>query len=49
MTGALCFRVAALVRTDEKYVKAEGFSLTTIKGCVPVEVSTTRSARQTIP
>src|SRR6185295_354386 len=29
-----------LMCTDEKYVKAEGFSLTAIKGCVPVDADT---------
>src|SRR6186997_2698144 len=33
-------QLAALMCTDEKYVKAEGFSLTTIKGCVPVDADT---------
>lgn len=31
--------LAALVCTDERYVKAEGLSLSIIKGCVPVDVS----------
>jgi arylformamidase len=33
-------QLAALMCTDEKYVKAEGFSLTTIKGCMPVDADT---------
>jgi len=33
-------QLAALMCTDEKYVTAEGFSLTTIKGCVPVDADT---------
>jgi acetyl esterase/lipase len=33
-------QLAALMCTDEKYVKTEGFSLTTIKGCVPVDADT---------
>jgi len=33
-------QLAALMCTDEKYVKAEGFSLTAIKGCVPVDADT---------
>jgi len=33
-------QLAALMCTDDKYVKAEGFSLTTIKGCVPVDADT---------
>ena len=33
-------QLAALMCTDEKYVNAEGFSLTTIKGCVPVDADT---------
>lgn len=31
--------LAALVCTDERYLKAEGLSLSIIKGCVPVDVS----------
>ncbi len=31
--------LAALVCTDESYLKAEGMSLSNIKGCVPVDVS----------
>lgn len=31
--------LAALVCTDDRYLKAEGLSLATIKGCVPVDVS----------
>jgi arylformamidase len=33
-------QLAALMCTDEKYAKAQGFSLTTIKGCVPVDADT---------
>jgi arylformamidase len=33
-------QLAALMCTDEKYAKAHGFSLTTIKGCVPVDADT---------
>lgn len=33
-------QLAALMCTDEKYVKAGGFSLATIKGCVPVDADT---------
>ena len=33
-------QLAALMCTDEKYLKAEGLSLTTIKGCVPVDADT---------
>ena len=33
-------QLAALMCTDEKYVKAQGFSLTAIKGCVPVDADT---------
>ncbi len=31
--------LAALVCTDERYLKAEGLSLSILKGCVPVDVS----------
>lgn len=31
--------LAALVCTDERYLKAEGLSLANLKGCVPVDVS----------
>jgi len=31
--------LAALVCTDDRYLKAEGLSLSIIKGCVPVDVS----------
>jgi acetyl esterase/lipase len=31
--------LAALVCTDDRYVKAEGLSLSIIKGCMPVDVS----------
>lgn len=31
--------LAALVCTDDRYLKAEGLSLSVIKGCVPVDVS----------
>src|SRR3990170_2340019 len=30
-------QLAALMCTDDRYAKAEGFSLTIIKGCVPVD------------
>src|SRR3954469_905133 len=33
-------QLAALMCTDEKYVNAQGFPLTTIKGCVPVDADT---------
>jgi acetyl esterase/lipase len=33
-------QLAALMCTDDRYAKAEGFSLTTIKGCVPVDADT---------
>lgn len=33
-------QLAALMCTDEKYVKASGFSLTAIKGCMPVDADT---------
>jgi arylformamidase len=33
-------QLAALMCTDEKYAKAEGLSLTMIKGCVPVDADT---------
>ena len=33
-------QLAALMCTDEKYVKAAGFSLAAIKGCVPVDADT---------
>ena len=33
-------QLAALMCTDDRYVKAKGFSLTTIKGCVPVDADT---------
>jgi arylformamidase len=33
-------QLAALMCTDEKYAKEEGFSLTTIKGCMPVDADT---------
>lgn len=33
-------QLAALVCTDDRYAKAEGFSLTTIRGCVPVDADT---------
>jgi arylformamidase len=33
-------QLAALMCTDDRYVKAEGFSLTAIKGCVPVDADT---------
>lgn len=33
-------QLAALMCTDEKYAKAQGFSLTTIKACVPVDADT---------
>lgn len=31
--------LAAMVCTDDRYLKAEGLSLSIIKGCVPVDVS----------
>jgi acetyl esterase/lipase len=33
-------QLAALMCTDDRYVKAEGLSLTAIKGCVPVDADT---------
>jgi acetyl esterase/lipase len=33
-------QLAALMCTDDRYVKAEGFPLTVIKGCVPVDADT---------
>lgn len=33
-------QLAALMCTDDRYVKAEGFSLSLIKGCVPVDADT---------
>jgi len=33
-------QLAALMCTDEKYAKAQGFALTMIKGCVPVDADT---------
>ena len=33
-------QLAALMCTDDRYAKAEGFSLTIIKGCVPVDADT---------
>jgi arylformamidase len=33
-------QLAALMCTDDRYVKAEGFALTMIKGCVPVDADT---------
>jgi arylformamidase len=33
-------QLAALMCTDDRYAKAEGFSLTMIKGCVPVDADT---------
>ena len=33
-------QLAALMCTDDRYVKAEGFALTAIKGCVPVDADT---------
>jgi acetyl esterase/lipase len=33
-------QLAALVSTDERYLKAEGFSLSILKGCVPVDGDT---------
>jgi arylformamidase len=33
-------QLAALMCTDDRYVKAQGFSLTAIKGCVPVDADT---------
>jgi acetyl esterase/lipase len=33
-------QLAALMCTDDRYAKSEGFSLTSIKGCVPVDADT---------
>jgi acetyl esterase/lipase len=33
-------QLAALMCTDDRYAKAEGYSLTMIKGCVPVDADT---------
>jgi acetyl esterase/lipase len=33
-------QLAALMCTDDRYAKAEGFALTSIKGCVPVDADT---------
>src|SRR4029079_6897058 len=33
-------QLAAIVCTDEKYLKAEGLSLSIVKGCVPVDGDT---------
>ena len=33
-------QLAALMCTDDRYARAEGFPLTTIKGCVPVDADT---------
>jgi acetyl esterase/lipase len=33
-------QLAALICTDDRYAKAEGFALTIIKGCVPVDADT---------
>lgn len=33
-------QLAALMCTDDRYAKAEGFALTAIKGCVPVDADT---------
>jgi acetyl esterase/lipase len=33
-------QLAALMCTDDRYAKAEGFALTTIKGCAPVDADT---------
>jgi arylformamidase len=33
-------QLAALMCTDDRYAKAEGFSLTIIKGCVPIDADT---------
>jgi arylformamidase len=33
-------QLAALMCTDDRYTKAEGFALTVIKGCVPVDADT---------
>jgi acetyl esterase/lipase len=33
-------QLAALMCTDDRYAKAEGFALSTIKGCVPVDADT---------
>jgi acetyl esterase/lipase len=39
-------QLAALVCTDERYLKAEGLALTSIKGCVPVDADTFYPALQ---
>jgi arylformamidase len=39
-------QLAALVCTDERYLKAEGLSLASIKGCVPVDADTFYPALQ---
>jgi acetyl esterase/lipase len=33
-------QLAALMCTDDRYAKAEGYALTSIKGCVPVDADT---------
>jgi acetyl esterase/lipase len=38
--------LAALVCTDDKYLKAEGLTLEVLKGCVPVDVSMYDAAKQ---
>jgi arylformamidase len=39
-------QLAALICTDERYLKAEGLSLASIKGCVPVDADTFYPALQ---
>jgi acetyl esterase/lipase len=39
-------QLAALVSTDDRYLKAEGLSLSNIKGCVPVDADTFYPALQ---
>ena len=39
-------QLAALICTDDRYVKAEGLSLANIKGCVPVDADTFYPALQ---
>ena len=39
-------QLAALVCTDDRYLKAEGLSLGMIKGCVPVDAMARRHQRQ---
>jgi acetyl esterase/lipase len=39
--------LAALVATDERYLKAEGLSLANLKGCVPVDTAAYDIAKRT--